>query len=107
MAGGQTSAVGRLAGAVGRRAPPGPTPVDPARGDPASGKDHSRTISGGGILMGKPLILISACTQERGAEFDDFSLSLSMHYPRAILAAGGLPWVTANQVERGYVAEAV
>jgi putative glutamine amidotransferase len=57
--------------------------------------------------MGKPLILISACTQERGAEFDDFSLSLSMHYPRAVVAAGGLPWVTANHLEPAYIREAV
>jgi putative glutamine amidotransferase len=42
-----------------------------------------------------PLILISPGTQRRGAEFFDYSLSLSVAYPRAIAAAGGLPWVMA------------
>ena len=54
-----------------------------------------------------PLILMSGCTQEQGAEFDDFSLSLSMNYPRAVRAAGGLPWLLPCQAERALVAEAV
>jgi putative glutamine amidotransferase len=53
------------------------------------------------------LILVSACTQKEGAEFDDRSISLSLHYPRALTAAGGLPWVTANHPDQEYVREAV
>jgi len=54
-----------------------------------------------------PLILVSSCTQERGAEFEDRSVSLSLNYPQAVVAAGGLPWVSANQPDPAYVAEAV
>jgi putative glutamine amidotransferase len=55
----------------------------------------------------RPLVLISACTQEQGAEFEDRSLSLSLNYCRALLAAGGLPWVTANHPDLAYVRAAV
>ena len=54
-----------------------------------------------------PLVLMTGCRQEKGAEFDDPSLSLSLHYPRAIRAAGGMPWFLAGTEEREAVAAAV
>jgi putative glutamine amidotransferase len=58
-------------------------------------------------MPAKPVILISGSTDDRGAEFTDYSLSLSMNYPAALVAAGGLPWLLPCQPERGFVAEAV
>lgn len=43
--------------------------------------------------MQPPVILISGSTEKRGAELGDFSLSLSLNYPLAVQAAGGMPWV--------------
>ncbi len=43
-----------------------------------------------------PLILITASSQKRGAEFSDVSLSLSANYCRSVAAAGGLPWVAPS-----------
>src|SRR6185503_9872710 len=40
-------------------------------------------------------------------EFDDFSLSLSMNYPRAVEAGGGMPWLAPCLPERRFVMEAV
>ncbi|MBM3839434.1 MAG: gamma-glutamyl-gamma-aminobutyrate hydrolase family protein [Verrucomicrobia bacterium] len=54
-----------------------------------------------------PLILISPSTQRRGAEFFDYSLSLSDAYPRAIAAAGGLPWVMSCTLPPSAIAETV
>lgn len=53
----------------------------------------------------RPLILITACTQTKGAEFADRSLSLSDRYPQAIAAAGGLPVVLPNLLEPDLAAE--
>jgi putative glutamine amidotransferase len=55
----------------------------------------------------KPLILISGSTDDKGAEFVDYSMSLSMNYPLALTAAGGLPWLLPCQPDRDLVAEAV
>jgi len=55
----------------------------------------------------RPIILVSGSTDDQGAEFTDYSLSLSMNYPRALLAAGGLPWLAPCEPERDVVAEAV
>jgi len=41
----------------------------------------------------KPVVAISASTDKRGVEFNDSSLSLSLNYPRAIQAAGGVPQI--------------
>jgi putative glutamine amidotransferase len=54
-----------------------------------------------------PTILISGGTDDKGAEFTDYSLSCSMNYPLAIKAAGGLPWLLPCEPDRDYVAEAV
>ena len=55
----------------------------------------------------KPIILISGSTDDKGSEFSDYSLGLSMNYPRAIIAAGGMPWLLPCQPEGRFVAEAV
>lgn len=54
-----------------------------------------------------PLILISGSTEKRGAEFSDTSLSLSLNYPKAVKAAGGMPWVLPCLPDRDVIAEAV
>lgn len=54
-----------------------------------------------------PLILISASTEARGAEFADTSLSLSLNYPLAIRAGGGAPWVVPCLPERDFIAASV
>lgn len=59
------------------------------------------------IMPTSPAILISPSTDDRGSEFADFSLGLSMNYPLAIKAAGGMPWVLPCIPERRFVAEAV
>jgi len=55
----------------------------------------------------KPIILISGSTDDKGAEFTDYSLSLSMNYPSALVAAGGMPWLLPCMPERRFVSEAV
>jgi putative glutamine amidotransferase len=57
--------------------------------------------------MNRPTILISGSTDDRGAEFTDYSLSLSMNYPQALAAAGGMPWLLPCEPERKFVADAV
>lgn len=54
-----------------------------------------------------PFVLISGSTDDRGAEFTDYSLSLSMNYPRALKAAGAQPWLLPTEPDRGFVAGAV
>lgn len=54
-----------------------------------------------------PLILVTPSTQTSGAEFYDYSISLSDAYPRAVLAGGGLPWVPPCIPEPQLVAEYV
>ncbi len=58
-------------------------------------------------MKNPPLILISASTEKRGAEFRDTSLSLSFNYLLAIQAAGGLPLVLPGLPARDVVADAV
>ncbi len=58
-------------------------------------------------MANKPIILISPSTDDQGSEFADFSIGLSMNYPRAIIAAGGVPWILACHPERAFVREAV
>lgn len=54
-----------------------------------------------------PVVMISGSTDKRGVEFSDSSLSLSLNYPMAIRAAGGLPQILPCLPESGFVAEAV
>ena len=58
-------------------------------------------------MKSRPLVLITPCTERKGAEFSDSSLSLSDRYPRAIVAAGGMPWVLPCWPAENVVAEAV
>lgn len=58
-------------------------------------------------MMRAPLILISPSTQRRGAEFFDYSMSLSDAYPRAIERAGGIPWIAACTPSKDLIAESV
>ena len=55
----------------------------------------------------RALVLITPCHERQGAEFLDRSLSLSDHYPRAVVAAGGLPWVLPGLPSQDLVAEAL
>jgi putative glutamine amidotransferase len=55
----------------------------------------------------KPIILVSGSTDKHGVEFRDASVSLSLNYPRAILAGGGTPQILPCLPDEAYVAEAV
>ncbi|MBI3882043.1 MAG: gamma-glutamyl-gamma-aminobutyrate hydrolase family protein [Verrucomicrobia bacterium] len=55
----------------------------------------------------RPLILVVPSVQQRGIEFADFSVSLSNHYTRAVIAAGGVPWVMPCCPDKKFVAECV
>jgi putative glutamine amidotransferase len=57
--------------------------------------------------MKRPLILITANSQQTGAEFGDRSLSLSANYARAVAAAGGLPWAAPSIRSADLTAEMV
>src|SRR5262249_12601006 len=110
----EAAALGGLVGTSGRRAPARTAAFAPSGGGATGGTGHPRTLPGSEIMRTRarlraraPSILMSGCTQEEGAEFDDYSLSLSMGYPRAVLAAGGLPWLLPCQADRDLVAEAV
>jgi putative glutamine amidotransferase len=54
-----------------------------------------------------PLILISPSFELRGVEFSDLSVSLSLRYEQAILAAGGLPLIGPATIDRRLLAESV
>ncbi len=58
-------------------------------------------------MKSAPLILVSPSTQRRGAEFSDYSLSLSDAYPQAIITAGGIPWIMSCTPSAELVAESV
>lgn len=58
-------------------------------------------------MPAKPIILMSGSTDDRGAEFTDYSLSLSMNYPTALAAAGSSPWLLPCRPERRFVADAI
>jgi putative glutamine amidotransferase len=56
----------------------------------------------------KPVhILISGSTDDKGVEFTDYSLSLSMNYPHALIAAGATPWLFPCEPNHDLVAGAV
>jgi gamma-glutamyl-gamma-aminobutyrate hydrolase PuuD len=57
--------------------------------------------------MGAPLILVAPSTERAGAEFADWSVSLSNRYTDAIIAAGGVPVILPATTGRGVIAEAV
>jgi len=55
----------------------------------------------------QPTILLSGCTEKKGLEFEDLSLSLALKYPLALKAAGAMPWLLPCFAERNFVADAV
>jgi putative glutamine amidotransferase len=59
------------------------------------------------MMQSAPLILVSPSTEEKGAEFYDYSLSLSETYLDAITMAGGLPVVLPCAPSPKLVAEYV
>jgi putative glutamine amidotransferase len=58
-------------------------------------------------MVKPPLILISPGIEPQGFEFGDLSVSLSLRYESAILAAGGVPVIAPITTERRLLAEAV
>ncbi len=54
-----------------------------------------------------PLILIAPDVDQRGPEFGDLSVSLSVAYPQAILDAGGLPMLLPPTVAPEAIADCV
>jgi putative glutamine amidotransferase len=58
-------------------------------------------------MTSAPLILITPSTNRAGVEFCDYSLDLSDAYPRAIMAAGGIPWVMPYSASPKLLAECV
>ncbi|MBM3834010.1 MAG: gamma-glutamyl-gamma-aminobutyrate hydrolase family protein [Verrucomicrobia bacterium] len=58
-------------------------------------------------MKSAPLILISPSTQRSGVEFYDYAVSLSDAYPRAVAAAGGIPWILSCTPSAELIAESV
>lgn len=58
-------------------------------------------------MKSKPLILTSPSVERKGAEFEDVSCSLSDCYSKAVVAAGGIPWVFPCLAAEAAVVEAV
>jgi putative glutamine amidotransferase len=54
-----------------------------------------------------PVILVSTEVEDKGREFGDFSISLSIRYEQALLAAGGLPWIVPSTNSPALIAEVV
>lgn len=54
-----------------------------------------------------PLILVTPATEKKGPELADLSLSLAECYARALIAAGGLPWVLSCTPDREFIAACV
>ena len=54
-----------------------------------------------------PTILVAPSTEREGAEFADWSVSLSNRYTDAVIAAGGLPVILPATARREVIAEAV
>ncbi len=55
----------------------------------------------------RPLILVSPSVAPKGEEFEDYSLSLSAPYERALLDAGALPWPVLSLESRSEIATCV
>ncbi len=55
----------------------------------------------------RPLILVSPSVAPKGEEFEDYSLSLSAPYERALLNAGALPWPILSLETKSEIAECV
>lgn len=58
-------------------------------------------------MKSAPLILITPNVEPKGFEFDDPSFSLSDCYARAVVRAGGIPWVMSRETDPRVIAESV
>jgi putative glutamine amidotransferase len=92
-----------------RPAPPGPPKTGRSpknRPSPIRLVRHSFS-DGGNPQSAIPTILVAPSTEREGAEFADWSLSLSNRYTDAVMAAGGLPVILPASAPRPVIAEAV
>jgi len=55
----------------------------------------------------RPFVLVSPSIEKRGVEFNDLSISLSLRYEQAVLAAGGIPVIGPATTDPAVLAEAV
>ncbi len=58
-------------------------------------------------MKNAPTILVSTSNEQRGAEFCDWSTSLSHYYNRAVVDGGGLPWLAPVLTQRKVISEMV
>ena len=58
-------------------------------------------------MKNAPTILVATSNEQKGAEFRDWSTSLSHYYNRAVVDGGGLPWLAPTFTEKKVVAEMV
>ena len=58
-------------------------------------------------MKSAPTILVSTSNEQRGAEFRDWSTSLSHYYNRAVIDGGGLPWLAPVLPQRKVISEMV
>ena len=58
-------------------------------------------------MKNAPTILVSTSNEQRGAEFRDWSTSLSHYYNRAVIDGGGLPWLAPVLPQRKVISEMV
>jgi len=58
-------------------------------------------------LKNAPTILVSTSNEQRGAEFRDWSTSLSHYYNRAVIDGGGLPWLAPVLQQRKVISAMV
>ncbi len=55
----------------------------------------------------RPLVLVAPGTERKGAEFYDYGVTVSNAYLRAVLGAGGLPWIMPCTTLPEVIAECV
>ena len=58
-------------------------------------------------MKNAPTILVSTSNEQRGAEFRDWSTSLSHYYNRAVIDGGGLPWLAPDLQQRKVISAMV
>ncbi len=52
-----------------------------------------------------PVVLVSSEVEDKGREFGDYSVSLSIRYERALSNAGLIPWIVPTTIDPAMVAE--
>jgi putative glutamine amidotransferase len=73
------------------------------RNSTACGASYCCSVSKSAI----PVILVAPSTERKGAEFADWSVSLSNCYTDAVIAAGGLPVILPATANRALIQESV